>query len=761
MRPSQFCVVLFSCLLLTACGPSEPTTDEEQAESSAADTEVVSHEYVGTGTCKQCHETQYQLWSGSHHELAMQVADERTILGDFNDASFEHFDTPSTFFRRDEDFFVNTLGPDGEPADYQIAYTFGAEPLQQYLIRFPGGALQALGIAWDTRPEDQGGQRWFHLYPDQAVRPGDALHWAGPNQNWNYQCADCHSTNLDKRFHLATKTYDTTWSEITVGCEACHGPGSQHLELMRAGDHSVPSGGFRVSLDSAAQEIETCAPCHSRRGAIAGVEADGEGFLNRYLPSLLDESLYHADGQILEEVYVYGSFLQSKMQQRGVRCSDCHDPHGAQVRTSGNDLCTRCHQERTPAEFVTLQAKAYDSPEHHFHESGSPGARCVNCHMPSKLYMVVDERRDHSFRIPRPDLSVALGTPNACNACHDNRSAQWAADEIASRFGEDRPEHFAEAFTGGRARRLAAEEPLSAIATNPEHPGIVRATSLSLLGNYRRALSADAIAKGIRDEDPLVRVGALRGSEGMNLEMRWQLANPLLADPVRAVRLEAVRTLAEAGRAPLSEDQRARFDAVLSEFLASQTLNDDRPEAHMNRGVIFGSSGDAESAEAAYRAALDLDADFVPGMINLADLYRGTNRDGDGGALLQRAVATEPENASAHHALGLWLVRQDNRDEAIASFERAHDLDPASIEIAYVYGVALHSAGRSTEGLEIIEDAHELHPDDTNLLYALATISHDAGEPAAALRYAEELLAMWPYERSYQQLVKELREDSP
>lgn len=689
----------------------------------------------------------------------MQGADETMVLGDFSGASFEHFGTTSTFFRRGDGFFVNTPGADGKPADHEIVYTFGVAPLQQYLIRFPNGALQALGVAWDNRPESQGGQRWFHLYPDQAIPPGDPLHWTGPNQNWNYMCADCHSTNLDKRFDLASNSYDTTWSEITVGCEACHGPGSRHIELVHAGDHSVAGAGFQFVFDNAGAQIDTCAPCHSRRGVVAGVDTDGEAFLDRYLPSLLDASLYHADGQILDEVYVYGSFMQSKMYQRGVQCSDCHDSHSAELKASGNEVCTRCHQEQPEARFPTLQAKSYDSPEHHFHEPGSPGAQCVDCHMPSKYYMVVDERRDHSFRIPRPDLSVALDTPNACNACHADRSAQWAADQIASRFGNERPVHFAKAFHDGRARRMAAEEPLSAIAVDPERPAIVRATALSLLSNYRRGVSADAIAVGIRDEDALVRIGALRGSQGMNLEMRWQLANALLEDPVRAVRLEAVRTLAEAGRAPLSEQQRARFDAALAEFFASQTLNDDRPEAHVNKALIYSSAGDTESAEAAYQTALDLDPDFVPGMVNLADLYRGMNRDGEGGRLLQRAVETAPGSAAAHHARGLWFVRQDNKDEAIASFERAHNLDPESIEIAYVYGVALHSAGRSADGLDVIKSTHEQYPDDTNLLYALATISRDTGEREAALSYAKQLLAMWPYERNYQQLVNQLREN--
>ena len=416
--------------------------------------------FVGGQVCSGCHAAETESWQGSHHALAMQRATETVVLGDFANARFEHLGAVTTFSRSGDKFTVNTAGPDGALHDYEIAYTFGVYPLQQYLIAFPGGRYQALGIAWDSRPKDQGGQRWFQLYPGQQLKPGDPLHWTGRDQTWNYQCADCHSTDLQKNFNLAADTYATTWTDLDVACEACHGPGSRHVAWTKAqaagGSYPPGTDAARMGLTNwlkptdtghwemnpetgiarrteklASTELETCAACHSRRKVIAKSPRPGEPFLDGYLPALLEPGLYHADGQIDGEVYEYGSFLQSRMHAAGVTCSNCHDPHSAKLRAEGNGLCAQCH---LPARF--------DAREHHHHEPGSAGAQCVNCHMPTKTYMVVDARRDHSIRVPRPDLSISLGTPNACSQCHGDRPARWARRDggrLVSRRAADDP----------------------------------------------------------------------------------------------------------------------------------------------------------------------------------------------------------------------------------------------------------------------------------------------------------------------------------
>ncbi|MGD9290577.1 MAG: multiheme c-type cytochrome, partial [Desulfobacterales bacterium] len=381
--------------------------------------------FVGSKICMDCHKAEYDRWQNSHHDRAMEIANDETVLGDFDNAVAEFHDVTSRFYRKDGSFFVHTQGPDGKMGEFEITHTFGWYPLQQYLVPFPGGRLQCLPVAWDVKEK-----QWYHLYPNTPIDPKDWLYWTNAGQNWNGMCAECHSTNLKKNYDIQTESYATTWSEIDVSCEACHGPGSRHVAWAELPDMARPqTANFDLvvkakGMDSR-QQVELCAPCHSRRAILGDYTHAEPDLLDSMLPSLLTPELYFADGQILEEVYVYGSFTQSKMYRRNVRCSDCHDVHSIKKVKEGNALCLQCHR-----------ADIYDTKAHHFHKSegekgesiksadgevlfevGS-GAECVQCHMPERPYMVIDYRADHSFRIPRPDLSVELGTPNACNRCH-------------------------------------------------------------------------------------------------------------------------------------------------------------------------------------------------------------------------------------------------------------------------------------------------------------------------------------------------------
>ena len=382
---------------------------------------VVAAKFTGSQGCAGCHAAEHQAWQTSQHALAMQHASPTTVLGNFNNASFSQDGVRSRFTTRDGQSFVRTDGPGDKLADFQVEYTFGVAPLQQYLVALPGGRLQALAITWDSRPRADGGQRWFRQYPGEKLNFMDELHWTKRAQNWNFMCADCHSSQVKKGFDAATGSFDTTWSEISVGCESCHGPGSAHLDWAR-NKTADPRKGLTVALDErrgirwaispetgnasrsqprqSEREIEVCAPCHARRAQLAEGYQPGKPWLDHCLPSLLSPGLYHPDGQQRDEVFVWGSWLQSKMQRQGVTCSDCHEPHSQKLRADGNAVCAGCHA-----------ASKYQSPSHHHHDTGTPGTQCVNCQMPKASCIVIDRRADHSLRVPRPDLSVTLGTP--------------------------------------------------------------------------------------------------------------------------------------------------------------------------------------------------------------------------------------------------------------------------------------------------------------------------------------------------------------
>ena len=729
-------------------GP-RPTGRERPAAPDSAPT------FAGRDACAECHVEQTRRWTDSHHDLAMQVADERAVLGDFDDATLTYAGTTSRFSRRDGSFVVATDGPDGTVHDYEIAYTFGVAPLQQYLVALPGGRLQALGLAWDARPAGEGGGRWRHLYPDASVTADDALHWTRTSQNWNDRCAACHSTDLRKRYDPATGRYATTWAELDVSCEACHGPGSEHAARMRAAA-PPPAAGLVVRFPprpvwtfaggastaraagspAAGTEVAACAPCHSHRSDLGGEPAAGETYLDRYEPSLLEEELYFADGQIQSEVYEYGSFVQSRMYAAGVTCSDCHDPHGLELRAEGNALCGRCHR-----------AEVFDDPAHHGHSAGSPGARCVACHMPARTYMEVDTRHDHSFRVPRPDLSERLGVPNACQECHADRPATWAAAVLgargASRIGTP---HYGDAIAAGRRSATSAAPMLIALADDPTAPAIARATALALLARTHDPRALPALERAAAAADPLVRLGALRGLEGRDPAAVLRTAQPHLRDPRRALRLAAARTLLavppEARAAADGED----FRRALAEREAALAAHGDRPEALTALGHQHVALGRIADAERSLREAIRIAPHFVPAHVNLADLYRAHDRDAEAEPLLREALARTPDAAVLHHALGLLLVRRGQVPAALAALTRAAELAPDEPRYAYVLGIALHETGDDARALEVLRAARRRASGDADVLLALATISRDRGELNAARTYANALVALAPWD---------------
>ena len=728
-------------------------------------------DYVGAAACKQCHEKEYTAWNGSHHRLAMQEASASAVLGDFENAKFRHYGVESTFFKRDGKFMVRTDGADGKLADFEINYTFGVWPLQQYLIGFPGGRYQTLGIAWDARTKEEGGQRWFHIYPNEKMDHKDQLHWAGLYQNWNLQCAACHSTNLKKGYDAASNTYKTTFSEINVACEACHGPASRHTEWAKQAKAPYSADGdkglvvlktnwkdawkFPAPADKFAKRdqpagaaaMNTCAACHARRSTITESITPGAPPEDTHRLALLTPPNYHVDGQQREEVYVWNSFLQTGMYQKGVTCMDCHDAHTLKLRAEGNALCTRCHN-----------TALFDTDKHHFHKAGTKGARCVECHMPAQNYMVIDARRDHGIRVPRPDLSKLLGSPNACTQCHAGRTPEWAAAAMDQWYGKDwRAEaQYGTALHAGETQGAKALPSLLVLAGDPAIPAIVRATAATLALPHVRPDALPAVRKLLMSVEPLVRIAALGQLEAFDATARTQAAAPLLADPVRGVRIEAAHVLADVPDAQIPAERRDARTRALKEYVDSLQQDADWPTANVNLGNLFMRQGRTNEAIAAYQRALALDARFAGAYVNLADAYRGLKRDAEGEKLLRRGVSVLPRAADLHHALGLLLVRKGDKPAALPELATAAKLAPDNTRYAYVYAVGLHSAGQRSEALAVLRAADKRHPYDLETLSALISMNHEAGDNKTALDYAMKAAEVLPNDPAIKRLVTEL-----
>ena len=697
----------------------------------------------------------------------MQEPNADSVLGDFNDATFEYNGFTSRFYRSGDKYMVRTDGADGEPADFEVAYVFGVYPLQQYLLPLSNGRLQSLSIAWDARPQSEGGQRWYHLHPDEAVDHSDPLHWTGPYYNWNGRCAECHSTDVKKNYDAAGDRFDTTFEEIDAGCEACHGPGHKHLALARAAQLAdAVNGGFPVQLsqrgnwalaDGAAiavrtepltsqQQIDTCGRCHARRGTL-GEYRHGAPLLDTHRLSLPRPPLYHPDGQILDEVYVYGSFVQSKMHQAGVVCSNCHEPHSQQLRAAGNGVCAQCH---VPSE--------YDTTAHHHHPQGSSGALCANCHMPETTYMGVDPRRDHSMRVPRPDLSLTIGVPNACNQCHADRDAMWALNSLRERGVQfrDTASHPARAFHAlGRGDQRAVAS-IAQLAVDPDTAPIWRAAAMDALGETGGREALQAATTLLYDDDPLLRASTVRALGFMPPQQRYRLLTPLLQDPVTSVRMEVASSLAQVPLQQLPQQQAQQLGALFEEYEAVLGQHTDMPETHLQLGVFRLARGDLPGAEQAYRAAIARNKQLLPAYLNLADLMRADQRDDEAAALLARALEIAPDNGATLHALGLLETRRGNKDKALDYLGRAAQLETGGTRHRFVNAIALHDLGQPQAAIRQLQALLAVAPHNLEVLQALANYAAELGDRDKALGYAKKLVELAPGNSGYQQLYRQL-----
>jgi predicted CXXCH cytochrome family protein len=724
--------------------------------------------FVGSKKCIDCHKKAYDKWQNSLHDHAMDVADETTVLGDFDNAVFEIHGTTSRFYRKDGKFFVYTQGPNSKMAEFEVTHTFGWYPLQQYLVPFPNGRLQCLPIAWDVREK-----KWYHLYPKEPLDPKDWLYWVNAGQNWNGMCAECHSTNLKKNYDLNTDAYKTTWSDIDVGCEACHGPGSRHVDWAEMPDMARPQVEnyelvVKTSGIKSRELVELCAPCHSRRAALSDYTHAEPDLLDSMLPTLITEEMYFADGQILEEVYVYGSFTQSKMYHRDVRCNDCHDVHSVKLAKEGNDLCLQCHK-----------TYEYNTGEHHFHkkkdEKGEPirsaegkvlfdvgtGAECVQCHMPGRRYMGIDYRPDHSFRIPRPDLSVKIGTPDACIRCHVDKTSQWSDETITKWYGPGRRQHYGPIIDAGRKRQPAARKNLVRLAGDPLYPVIVRATALALLSAYPGEDSAQAKELALMDDEALIRRTAVESLHASDRNKLAKLITPLLYDPVKAVRIEAARRLVEEPSKQLDSNQQKIFQEALKEFETSMEYSADFAFGRYNLGNLYAALNRPEESIQNYRAAIKIDGLFYPAKVNLAMLYNKRGEKDKAEVLLREVTAAHPQMHEIAYSLGLLLTELKKYDHAVVYLEKAARGMSEYARVHYNLGLLLQYLQRDADAETAMLKALGLETDNMDYLYALADHYMKRGKLQKAKDIAEKMVAKHPGQRIGHELLEVIEKKLP
>lgn len=662
---------------------------------------------VNNSQCLDCHPSSFADWQQSDHARAMAIADKSSVLADFDNASINHYGQKAVFFKKGDSYQVRISDENGNET-LTIKYSFGHYPLQQYLVETSPGRLQVLPFSWDSRPLSEGGQRWYHNYSQEPIKAEDRLHWRQPLQNWNGMCADCHSDGLERRYNAIENRFDSQWDNINVGCLSCHGDMSSHAKNLRQQKASLPEAVKQLQASQWQRKPEEktaswqgkerdnsfmqgCFSCHSLRAPLTDGFKANKAFLDQFSPQLLSAPMYHADGQIKEEVYVYGSFLQSKMYAAGVNCLDCHDKHSMKLKIQGNGLCLQCHS-----------AEHYNTQGHHRHKEGSEGGQCVNCHMPETRYMGVDDRRDHGFKIPRPDVSIAHGSPNACNKCHQDKSNHWAQAELESWFGPSPPlsQTRRDFMTLHSGTAIGLERHLAIIADKGLDT-ITRATALQLLAGSTQVIEVKALLPYLNHADPLMRLSAAQAATLLSDGDRIRALTPLLKDKLKAIRVAAAKSLVTTSMAKQDSNL---FDHAFNDLLSANEINSWRGEGRANQGVLALEQGDIPAAEHAFSEAIKIDPYFEGAYINLADIFHGQGQPARLARVLQQGMARLPESATIRYAYGLYLVRQQQLNQALVYFEQAMSFAPETEQYAYTYLLALDGQGKTEQAIKKLKD---------------------------------------------------------
>ncbi len=727
---------------------------------------LVATQVVAEETCQSCHSEQVKDWQSSHHYHAMNPATSEFVLGAFDGQQVAYQDSSLTLSQNNGSFFITTERPNIPAVKQAIKYTFGYEPLQQYMVEDERGGYAFIPLAWDSRTKAQGGQRWFVLHPEQM--PTDEFHHTQMGQSWNHMCADCHSTDFEKKFDLNTKKFASRYSQVNVSCGACHGDSNRHLAWAK-GDKEIKNRGFSKNIGTQvalftqqsdgtmqavgeqtdSEQLHMCATCHSRRAQLAPRD-NSKDFLDLFRPSLVTPELYHVDGQIFDEDYVWGSFLQSKMFAAGVTCSNCHNPHSGKLKLEGNQTCTQCHN-----------AAQFDSKQHHGHPSDVAGSQCVDCHMPETTYMQVDPRRDHSLRVPRPDLTIKTQAPNACNTCHEDKTPQWAVNAIkswhpdSSRMGS---EHFSLAFHAADQGLPNASQLLTRIAQNSQYNDIIRASALARMRNFPDQNTVVAISRAVRDEEPLKRLGAINAAQGFPPAQRYRLLQPLLTDSRLAIRAEAARSLAGLLSVPFPDNlkgkEREQLEKALEEYRQTERFNAERSSSHTNLGNLALELGKPDEAKAHYKRGIEIEPIYIPAYVNLADLHRRLGNEQQAQKVLKQALEIDANNADVHYALAMSWVRQKDREKAKDHLKIA--AEHGSVNHIYTYGLLLNEMGESQHAMTQLEKAFTLNPNNPDLCYTLVQLHITGQNYAEAVRFASKLQQLVPNDPQIHALVQKL-----
>lgn len=745
-------ITLFSC-------------ESGQVRNFGTEASISEAHFVGHDACIECHQEAFDQWMGSDHERAMDTAVATSVLGDFNNAQLITQNDTIRFYTRENKYYILAPGADGIKKEHEIAYTFGYRPLQQYLVRFEKGRLQCLPYTWDVQTK-----QWYSLvdsvYAGEDLSPHDWLYWTNNGQNWNAMCAECHSTDLKVNYDAQNRSFSTQWNSINVSCEACHGPASNHLlwaDLDSVSQIGWSHTGFdRASIDlNSDQLMDQCVYCHARRSSMTDNGSTGDSYLNHMLPELISIDHYEFDGQIRDEDYVFGSFTQSRMHHRDVKCNDCHQVHSLETKLKGNTLCAQCHDY-----------KVYDTPEHHFHNvtgtgqskvltnnglyDQGDGTQCVDCHMTGQKYMGVDFRRDHSFRIPRPDVAEATGGHDACTDCHSNQSKKWAIEKLEEWYPNRKPSlHYGEVFyLAYEGEDMRAE--LNELITDTSHSEMVKASAIMHLGRLYPGYHHPEMKKALYDSSALARYAASRFYTDQSTDAVNSALLPMLDDSIAAIRLFAVQHLLQNDLTGLDTIRLKQLNEETSHYLSYLNRTAYMPSSRYNLGVYHAKAGDINEAQKQLKIAVDIDDRYYPALLNLAITASQKGQLDSAQYWLDKILKYEPQHEQALYYSALLWVEKQAYENAFDAFQKLIELYPKQSRYYYNASLLANTMGKSKLSIDYMINAVKWDPANPEYRYTLAYLYVENQQSKKAKPILQSILNAYPDYESAKLLLQSI-----
>lgn len=650
-------------------------------------------------TCRECHEAEYDDWLGSHHHLAQRRLDPSRDLEAFSQGELEdqagrkyQLSGPSP------EFSIEEVGS-GLPG--VVEAVIGETPIRQYLITFPDGRYQIQGLTWDPH-----NKQWFNVFGDEDRNQGDWGHWSQQGMNWNSNCAWCHMTDFEKNYDLRTNSYASEWKIEGISCIQCHSGMKEHVAAARSGNYEPTLTEPNIEL-----AMDNCASCHARREELTanGFKA-GEKFDEHFrlvLPDL--PNAYFVDGKANEEDYVFASLKMSRMGHKGVSCLDCHNPHSHEtiLPVEDNSLCMRCHATGLN------EATIIDPVTHSQHPLNSAGNQCVSCHMPERLYMQRDARRDHGFTIPDPQLTIDYDVPNACQACHGDKTVEWARDAVESWFPHsERRQELRE-----RARILDAYYRGDSESWKEAHGLLQSEENVYWRSAYLRILGAmapgtpeslEAALNSMKSKSPVERESALRILS--NRGDRLPDLQRALYDSSRLVRNQAADTLSM-----MYNPNQSAFQ----EWLEYAEANADRPAGALRRAELAVQQGDVALAKQLAEKAASFDRNNAHLLYDIAIMFARVG-DLDGAmSKISDAKLIDSSLGILWFGEGLLYAEKGDTRRSIESMEAAVEKDASQDRWWYNLGVAYLQTGESDKAKKALEKAISLNPEQPQYQQAL------------------------------------------